>query len=218
MTIRRGWTIALSQNWRSGRRAYADRKILISACVRRLLRSVCVAMEAWFRTDSPIPCAFLRPAVDSDWTFIERLEKEIGRDAGRAWSRSEHRSVDSREDGVHLIVTIDEEAVGFVVLSGKSDPNGEIELRRLLVQHDLANVTQMAVVATMDLCFSDWFVNQIWIDPVNCDAGLLSTLRMVGFGTEPSHKADGNAVLSISAAVYTRRWDGYRVLRRMLEA
>jgi len=179
-------------------------------------------MEAWFSADLPTRYAVLRQATELDFAFIGAVEEAIGANARHPWTVEQHRTVADREDGVHLITTIDNEAIGFVLLTDKSDPSGDIELRRLLVEGRAQNVYQMALLAVMDLCFSDWFANRLWVDRTNCDANLLPALHMAGFARDGASAASGDAadrvrLLSMLASVYVRRWDAYRPLRRIFE-
>jgi hypothetical protein len=179
-------------------------------------------MEASFSADLPTRYAVLRQATEVDLAFIGAVEEAIGADTGHAWTIEQHRSVADREDGVHLIATLDNEAIGFVLLTGKSDPSGDIELRRLLVERRAQNVYQMAVLAVMDLCFFDWFANRLWVDSTNCDANLLAALHTAGFARDGASAASGDAAdrvrsLSMLASVYVRRWDAYRALRQIFE-
>jgi hypothetical protein len=179
-------------------------------------------MEAWFSADSPTGYAVLRQATELDLAFIGAVEAAIGANAGHQWTVEQHRTIADRDDGVHFIATVDNEAIGFVLLTGKSDPSGDIELRRLLVEGTAQNVYQMAVLAVMDLCFSDWFANRLWVDRTNCDANLLQALHRAGFARDGASDASGDAaerdrLLSLLASVYGRRWDAYRALRRIFE-
>jgi hypothetical protein len=105
-------------------------------------------VEARFPSE-PNGWALLRVSNDADVELIERLETY----AAARWTLVDHRTIAKREDGVHLIVTVDREAVGFVLLTGKSEPNGDIELRRLLVAGNAPSLQDMALRAVMDLSF-----------------------------------------------------------------
>ena len=177
-------------------------------------------MEAWLSADLPTGYAVLRQATELDFAFVGAVEEAVGADAGHPWTVDQHRTVADRDDGVHLIATIGNEAIGFVLLTDKSGPSGDIELRRLLVEGRAQNVYQMAVLAVMDLCFSDWFANRLWVDCTNCDANLLPALHRAGFARDGASDASGDAadrvrLLSMLASVYVRRWDAYRALRRI---
>jgi hypothetical protein len=179
-------------------------------------------MEASFSADLPTRYAVLRQATEVDVAFIGAVEEAIGANTGHRWTVEQHRTVADHEDGIHLIATLDNEAIGFVLLTGKSDPSGDIELRRLLVERRAQNVYQMAVLAVMDLCFSDWFANRLWVDSTNCDANLLAALHIAGFARDGASAASGDAAdrvrsLSMLASVYVRRWDAYRALRQIFE-
>jgi hypothetical protein len=179
-------------------------------------------MKAFFSEDLPTRYAVLRQATEFDVLFIGGVEEAIGAYAGHPWSIEQHRAVAHAEDGIHLIATLDNEAIGFVLLTGKSEPSGDIEIRRLLVEGRAQNVYQMALLAVMDLCFSDWFANRLWVDRTNCDANLLPALHIAGFARDGASAASGDAanrvrLLSMLASVYVRTWDAYRPLRRIFE-
>jgi diamine N-acetyltransferase len=172
--------------------------------------------------DLPTGYLYLRHAAASDFRLIGAVEEATGALAGQPWTVDQHRTVAHRDDGVHLVVTVDDEAIGFVLLAGKSDPSGDVELRRLLMKETAQNVYQMAVLAVMDLCSSEWCANRLWVDRRNCDANLRLALRRSGFVPDGASDAAGDAgdtlpLLSMLASMYVRRWDPYRALRRIFE-
>jgi hypothetical protein len=177
-------------------------------------------MKAFFSDDLPTRYAVLRQATEFDISFIGGVEDAIGAHAGPPWSVEQHRAVAQAEDGIHLIASLDNEAIGFVLLTGKSEPSGDIELRRMLIKNPAQNVYQTVVLAVLDLCFSDWFANRVWIDCTKCDAHLLLALRRAGFARDGGSNASGHAAeevhsLSMFASAYVRRWHASRALRRI---
>jgi hypothetical protein len=170
-------------------------------------------VEARFPSE-PNGWALLRVSNDADVELIERLETY----AAARWTLVDHRTIAKREDGVHLIVTVDREAVGFVLLTGKSEPNGDIELRRLLVAGNAPSLQDMALRAVMDLSFSDWCSNRLWVACVNCDPPLVTALHALGFALEgPTGGADAGEAFSMLASVYARRCDFYCRRPRLVE-
>ena len=77
---------------------------------------------------------FLRSTTEADLDFVVALEAPADTsqwlaETGRSW----HTRALSDPDQEHLVATVDDVVVGFVVLAGVRDPGGVVELRRMVV-------------------------------------------------------------------------------------
>jgi len=153
----------------------------------------------------------LRLTVSSDLRFIAGLERELGETTGTRWSITEHERALAHQDNAHFIVEVDGGNAGFALLAGKSNPQGSVQLLRLLVTEDLIALYHGAIMAVSELCFGQWFADRLWVNPTTCNDAFLAVLRTVGFATEGSAESSEKAasqaqVLSILFAVYQRNW------------
>lgn len=73
---------------------------------------------------------------------------------------------------------------GFVVLMDVANPNGAVELRRLVMWHAYDVVWRAAISAVLRLCFRDWCVDRIWFNPTTLEPALVGLLTDMGFGFE----------------------------------
>jgi hypothetical protein len=151
----------------------------------------------------------LRPTVRSDLRFIDRLERGLCETTGTRWSITEHERALRHPDNAHFIVEVDGGGAGFVLLAGKSDPQGSVQLLRLLVTEHLMTLYRGAIIAVADLCFAQWFAERLWVNPSTSDDPFVAVLTSVGFATEGNPESSEKAprqtqVLSMLSAVYWR--------------
>lgn len=136
-------------------------------------------------TDRATPKAFLRPARTDDLEFILGLE---WRDDYQGFitrlSLSQHRHNLTDPDLTYLIASVDDRAVGFVILAGLNRTDRIIELRRIVVDQPGKGLGRAVLTAVLDHVFTELRPHRLWLDVVIDNERARRAYLAVGFREE----------------------------------
>ncbi|MFG6414035.1 GNAT family N-acetyltransferase [Roseateles sp. DC23W] len=109
----------------------------------------------------------LRPTMLSDLDWVVSVE----RDAANlpfitAWERTQHEGAIRFPDSRHFILEEGDqlERVGFVILQGCRNPNGSVELKRLVLQPKGRGLGRAAVRQLKAMAFTQLKAHRFWLD------------------------------------------------------
>lgn len=89
---------------------------------------------------------------------------EHARDSVTPWSEEQHAHTILDEDQEHLLVRLDEEPVGFVLLAGLASLPHSIELRRIVVMKTGVGLGREAIELVLARVFDRAQADRVWLD------------------------------------------------------
>ncbi|MET0518088.1 MAG: GNAT family protein [Burkholderiaceae bacterium] len=114
-----------------------------------------------------VPRVHLRPTMLSDLDFVVSVE----RDAANVpfitpWERTQHEGALRFPDSRHFIVESGESgySIGFVILQGCRNPNGSVELKRIVLESKGAGQGRASVRLLKKLAFEQLKAHRFWLD------------------------------------------------------
>ncbi len=116
---------------------------------------------------TPLLRARLRPTMLSDLDFVVSVEQD-GRNRPfiTPWARTQHEGALRFPDSRHFIVEAgqDYERCGFVILQGCRNPNGSVELKRIVLQPKGQGLGRLCVGLLKKMAFRDLHAHRFWLD------------------------------------------------------
>jgi RimJ/RimL family protein N-acetyltransferase len=109
----------------------------------------------------------LRPTLLSDLDFVIQVETDSHNlPFITPWERPQHEGAIRFPDSRHFIVEEGDqlERIGFVILQGCRNPNGSVELKRLVLQTKGQGVGRACVRQLKALAFRDLKAHRFWLD------------------------------------------------------
>lgn len=129
----------------------------------------------------------LRPTMLSDLDWVVSVE----RDAANlpfitAWERPQHEGAIRFPDSRHFIVEEGDELtrVGFVILQGCRNPNGSVELKRLVLQPKGRGLGRAAVRQLKAMAFTQLRAHRFWLDVKALNTRAFTLYQSEGFVEE----------------------------------
>lgn len=111
--------------------------------------------------------ARLRPTMLSDLDFVVSVEQDgHNRPFITPWERTQHEGAIRFPDSRHFIVESgpDWERAGFVILQGCRNPNGSVELKRIVLQPKGQGLGRLCVGLLKKMAFLDLRAHRFWLD------------------------------------------------------
>ncbi|PTT81762.1 spermidine acetyltransferase [Pelomonas sp. HMWF004] len=156
----------------------------------------------------------LRPTMLSDLDWVVSVERDgANLPFITPWERTQHEGAIRFPDSRHFIVeswsaTAESEApadtaerIGFVILQGCRNPNGSVELKRLVLQAKGRGLGREAVRQLKAMAFTQLKAHRFWLDVKSLNTRALKLYQSEGFVEEGR--------LRESVRVTTQGADGY---------
>lgn len=108
---------------------------------------------------------WMRPTAENDLPFVVRIElQEAGSGFVTAEGLGRHMQYLADPDVGHLIIESGPEVVGYLILAGLTDPNENIELRRIVISEKGRGYGRAAVRMAKMAAFSELKAHRLWLD------------------------------------------------------
>lgn len=131
------------------------------------------------------PDPVLRPTTEADLDWV--LEAERAPDQlpfVSQWPRDLHARVIAEPGGEHHIIEWRGAPAGYAILRGVGDPNGSIELMRLVVTEKGRGIGRAALRALLARVFDTHAAHRLWLDVFTHNARARSLYLSAGFVEE----------------------------------
>ncbi len=129
----------------------------------------------------------LRPTMLSDLEFVGSVENDpANRPFITPWERVQHEGAVRFPDFRHFIIEAGEgyPSAGFVILQGCRNPNGSVELKRIVLQPKGQGYGRACVRLLAQMAFRDLGAHRFWLDVRSANARALALYRSEGFVEE----------------------------------
>ena len=129
----------------------------------------------------------LRPTMLSDLEFVASVENDpANRPFITPWERVQHEGAVRFPDFRHFIVEAGPgyPSAGFVILQGCRNPNGSVELKRIVLQPKGLGHGRACVRLLAQIAFRDLGAHRFWLDVRSANARALALYRSEGFVEE----------------------------------
>ena len=129
----------------------------------------------------------LRPTMLSDLEFVSSVENDpANRPFITPWERVQHEGAVRFPDFRHFIVEAGDgyPSAGFVILQGCRNPNGSVELKRIVLQPKGQGYGRACVRLLARMAFRDLGAHRFWLDVRSANARALALYRAEGFVEE----------------------------------
>ena len=127
----------------------------------------------------------LREATRDDIAFICQAEQQ--EDTQKfiiSWPQEKHILALVDDDLLHLMIELDKEAVGFVILAGLQNENESVEFRRIVVVKKRQGYGQAAIRLVQDYVFGQCHAHRLWLDVKEANTRAQSIYKKLGFVVE----------------------------------
>ncbi|TDP74164.1 GNAT family N-acetyltransferase [Roseateles toxinivorans] len=131
--------------------------------------------------------ARLRPTMLSDLDFVVSVEQDgQNRPFITPWERTQHEGAIRFPDSRHFIVEAgpEYERAGFVILQGCRNPNGSVELKRIVLQTKGQGLGRVCVGLLKKMAFKDLHAHRFWLDVKGLNTRALALYASEGFVEE----------------------------------
>jgi diamine N-acetyltransferase len=138
------------------------------------------------RTTGPLAIR-LRPTMLSDLEFVASVENDpANRPFITPWERVQHEGAVRFPDFRHFIIEAGEgyPSAGFVILQGCRNPNGSVELKRIVLQPKGLGYGRACIRLLARMAFRDLRAHRFWLDVRSANARALALYRSEGFVEE----------------------------------
>jgi diamine N-acetyltransferase len=129
----------------------------------------------------------LRPTMLSDLEFVASVENDpANRPFITPWERVQHEGAVRFPDFRHFIIEAGDgyPSAGFVILQGCRNPNGSVELKRIVLQPKGQGYGRTCVRLLATMAFRDLGAHRFWLDVRSANARALALYRSEGFVEE----------------------------------
>lgn len=129
----------------------------------------------------------LRPTMLSDLDFVITVETDARNlPFITPWERTQHEAAVRIPDFRHFIVEAgaEYERAGFVILQGCRNPNGSVELKRLVLQPKGRGLGRAAVRELKAMAFKQLKAHRFWLDVKSLNTRALKLYQSEGFVEE----------------------------------
>jgi len=132
-----------------------------------------------------------RPTRPEDLDYVMELELHDENSAFiRHWPREKHLAVVDDPNFAHFIVeTIAAQGpVGFVILIGVQEPDGNLEFKRLAISEKGNGYGRQAVRLIKQFAFEQTNTHRLWLEVVEDNIRAFKLYESEGFITEGTHR------------------------------
>lgn len=128
----------------------------------------------------------LRPTMLSDLDWVVSVERDPANlPFITPWERPQHEGAIRFPDSRHFIVEAgDDPRAGYVILQGCRNPNGSVELKRLVLQTKGQGLGRAVVRQLKAMAFSQLKAHRFWLDVKALNTRALALYRSEGFVDE----------------------------------
>ena len=129
----------------------------------------------------------LRPTMLSDLDWVVSLERDnTNLPFITPWERPQHEGAIRFPDSRHFIVEEGDqlERIGFVILQGCRNPNGSVELKRLVLQPKGRGLGRSAVRQLKAMAFTQFKAHRFWLDVKGLNTRAFKLYQGEGFVEE----------------------------------
>jgi diamine N-acetyltransferase len=108
----------------------------------------------------------LRPTMLSDLDWVVAMEQDgVNRPFITPWERTQHEGAIRFPDCRHFVVESPEQPrAGFVILQGCRNPQGSVELKRLVLQPKGQGLGRVCVRLLKAMAFTQLKAHRFWLD------------------------------------------------------
>ncbi|HUU45909.1 MAG TPA: GNAT family protein [Acidobacteriota bacterium] len=131
------------------------------------------------------------PTSEADLDVVLTMERdEENAQTIRQWPREKHRAAIADPSIAHLLVraTTDNRVVGFVVIIGLDDPDGNIEFKRIVIAEKDRGFGRAAVRQIANLTFTELGAHRLWLEVMRDNAPAIRLYQSEGFTYEGIHR------------------------------
>jgi RimJ/RimL family protein N-acetyltransferase len=114
-----------------------------------------------------VPLVHLRPTMLSDLDFVVSVEQDAANlPFITPWERTQHEGAVRFPDSRHFIVEDggSAQAIGFVILQGCRNPQGSVELKRIVLGPKGQGLGRASVRLLKKLAFTQLKAHRFWLD------------------------------------------------------
>jgi diamine N-acetyltransferase len=129
----------------------------------------------------------LRPTMLSDLDWVVSLERDSSNlPFITTWERPQHEGAIRFPDSRHFILEEGDELerIGFVILQGCRNPNGSVELKRLVLQPKGRGLGRSAVRQLKAMAFTQFKAHRFWLDVKALNTRAFKLYQSEGFVEE----------------------------------
>ena len=129
----------------------------------------------------------LRPTMLSDLDWVVSVERDgANLPFITPWERTQHEGAIRFPDSRHFIVENGDlpDRIGFVILQGCRNPNGSVELKRLVLQSKGQGLGRSVVRQLKALAFTQLKAHRFWLDVKSLNTRALRLYQSEGFVEE----------------------------------
>ncbi|MDT8998949.1 GNAT family protein [Paucibacter sp. APW11] len=135
----------------------------------------------------------LRPTMLSDLDYVVSVEQDgANRPFITPWERTQHEGALRFPDSRHFIVELARtpngdaafERAGYVILQGCRNPNGSVELKRIVLQPKGLGLGRRCVRLLKQLAFTQLHAHRFWLDVKGLNTRALALYLSEGFVEE----------------------------------
>jgi len=129
----------------------------------------------------------LRPTMLSDLDWVVSLERDgANMPFITPWDRTQHEGAIRFPDSRHFILEEGDqlERIGFVILQGCRNPNGSVELKRLVLQPKGRGLGRAAVRLLKAMAFTQFKAHRFWLDVKGLNTRAFKLYQSEGFVEE----------------------------------
>ncbi len=129
----------------------------------------------------------LRPTMLSDLDWVASLERDgTNLPFITPWERTQHEGAIRFPDSRHFILEEGDELtrIGFVILQGCRNPNGSVELKRLVLQPKGRGLGRSAVQQLKAMAFTQFKAHRFWLDVKALNVRAFKLYQSEGFVEE----------------------------------
>ena len=131
------------------------------------------------------------PTSEADLDTVLAMEKdEVNAQTIRQWPREKHRAAIDDPSIAHLLVraTTDNRVVGFIVLVGLDDPDGNVEFKRIVIAEKDRGFGRAAVRQIVRLAFTELGAHRLGLEVMRDNAPAIRLYQSEGFTYEGIHR------------------------------
>jgi len=111
------------------------------------------------------PLVHLRPTMLSDLDFVVSVEQDAANlPFITPWERTQHEGAVRFPDSRHFIIEAGAEQAGFVILQGCRNPQGSIELKRIVLNPKGKGLGRASVRLLKRIAFTQLKAHRFWLD------------------------------------------------------
>ncbi len=129
----------------------------------------------------------LRPTMLSALDWVASVERDgANLPFITPWERTQHEGAIRFPDSRHFILEAGDrlERIGFVILQGCRNPNGSVELKRLVLQPKGRGLGRVAVRQLKAMAFTQLHAHRFWLDVKQLNTRALALYASEGFVEE----------------------------------